>query len=249
MPQATLKVELIRQTPDPQTLIALAARLCYSPATLSDLTERIERRDQEDFIGGVIESGHHSVLEHASFTFAVEGVSRALLGQLTRHRIASFSVQSQRYVSMDKGFGYVCPPAIAALGQEAEAEYARQMETIQDWYGKWQALLGGKGERANEDARFVLPMASETRLLVTMNVRELRHFFALRCCNRAQWEIRALAREMLRLCLAAAPALFDTAGPPCASAACPEGKRSCGKAYDVRREIQALKENNPPISN
>ena len=175
-----------------------------------------------------------------AFTFAVEGVSRALLAQLTRHRIASFSVQSQRYVSMAKGFDYVIPPAIEALGESEKQEFIRQMDTIHEWYCHWQEKLGGAKESANEDARFVLPNAASTRLLVTMNARELMHFFSLRCCNRAQWEIREMAWQMLTLCKQAAPALFEHAGPACVSGACPEEKNTCGKMAEVREKAKSL---------
>lgn len=242
MPQTRLKVELIRYTPAPEQLVALGARLCYSGANLAALAERVETTEQDAFIQGVIETGHLSTVEHAVFTFAIEGVSRILLAQLTRHRIASFSVQSQRYVSKEKGFDYVIPSSIEALGEEAVREYAQQMATMQGWYAGWQARLGGKGEKSNQDARFVLPGACETRLIATMNARELLHFFALRCCARAQWEIRALADAMLALAYAAAPALFATAGPPCVNGACPEGKRSCGRPEEMRAAIGVLKE-------
>lgn len=187
-----------------------------------------------------MESGHLSVLEHATFTFAVEGVSRVLLAQLTRHRIASFSVQSQRYVSLAETFSYIIPPAIKALGEEAVARYQAQMDQMQAWYVEWQQQLGAKGEKSNEDARFVLPNACETRLIVTMNVRELMHFFELRCCMRAQWEIRGLAEEMLRLCKQAAPVLFANAGPGCVRGKCPEGDKSCGKMQEIREKYKNL---------
>ena len=183
--------------------------------------------------------GHESVLEHASFTFGVEGVSRVLLAQLTRHRIASFSVQSQRYVSYENGFGYIIPESIAALGDDYAARFHEQMKTIESWYTDWQKLLG-KGEKSNEDARFVLPNACETRIMVTMNVRELRHFFSLRMCNRAQWEIRKMAEEMFRLCFETAPALFMNAGPACIRGKCPEGEKSCGQAARIREEREKL---------
>ena len=178
-------------------------------------------------------SGHLSVLEHASFTFGVSGVSRALLAQITRHRIASFSVQSQRYVSLEKGFGYIVPPRIRELGEAAVKEFEAQMAQMQAWYQSWQKKLGS-GEGSNEDARFVLPNACETHITVTMNARELLHFFSLRCCNRAQWEIRALAREMLRQCKQVSPVIFESAGPGCVRGACPEGAKSCGKAAEMR---------------
>jgi len=244
MPQRKLRVELIRHTADPDAAVALAARLCYAAADFGTLRERVASRDQAEFLRGVLESGHLSTAEHASFTFAVEGVSRSLLAQITRHRIASFSVQSQRYVPMEDGFDYVVPPAIEALGEPALARFHEQMEQMQRWYAQWRHELGGAGEgsceRANEDARFVLPNACATRMLVTMNARELRHFFSLRCCMRAQWEIRALAWEMLRQAHCAAPALFASAGPGCLGGACPEGERSCGRAQAVRRRFAEM---------
>ena len=217
----TLEVTLIRHTPFPEETVALAARLCYSKACMSDLSDRISSKDQSQFINRLMNMGHESVLEHVSFTFGVEGVSRVLLAQLTRHRIASFSVQSQRYVSYEKGFGYILPPAIEALGPEAAEEYDRQMNQIESWYTGWQKKLGASGEKSNEDARFVLPNACETRILMTMNVRELRHFFSLRMCSRAQWEIRYMAEQMHRLCMEAAPDLFADAGPACLRGKCP----------------------------
>lgn len=237
--QAELKVVLIRHTLSPEETVALGARLCYSRATIDDLTQRVSAKDQSDFVQKIMGMGHESVLEHATFTFGVEGVSRVLLAQLTRHRLASFSVQSQRYVSYENGFGYIMPPKIAALGEDAQAEYHRQMQQMHEWYCQWQERLG-TGEGSNEDARFVLPGACETRLMMTMNVRELRHFFSLRMCNRAQWEIRAMAREMHRLCMEVAPALFADAGPGCLRGACPEGAKTCGKAGDIKRERQGM---------
>ena len=235
MPEVKLHVALIRHTLSPEEIVALGARLCYSRATIDDLTQRVSAKDQSDFVQKIMGMGHDSVLEHASFTFGVEGVSRVLLAQLTRHRLASFSVQSQRYVSYEQGFGYIVPPKIAALGQDAAEEYARQMDQMHQWYCQWQERLGAAGESINEDARFVLPGACETRLMMTMNVRELRHFFSLRMCSRAQWEIRALATEMHCLCMEVAPALFADAGPGCLRGACPEGAKSCGRAAEIRK--------------
>lgn len=186
-----------------------------------------------------LESGHNSVAEHATYTFIVEGVSRALLAQLTRHRIASFSVQSQRYVSMADGFDYVIPPSIEALGSGALEDYNRQMRLIHEWYCQWQERLekaGHKNEEANEDARFVLPNATCTKLMVTMNARELMHFFELRCCNRAQWEIREMAWKMLEEVKAVAPRLFRDAGPGCVNGVCPE-KRPCGRPYKKEETV------------
>ena len=238
--QKKLKVVLLRYTPMPEEAIALSAKLCYSKSSISDLNEKISRKDQSAFIEKLMDMGHESVLEHASFTFGVEGVSRVLLAQLTRHRIASFSVQSQRYVSYENGFGYIIPESIEALGEEAVKKYAEQMQTIESWYVDWQKQLGNKGEKSNEDARFVLPNACETRLTVTMNVRELLHFFSLRMCSRAQWEIRRMAEEMFRLCYETAPSLFRYAGPACLRGKCPEGEKSCGQAARIRAEREAL---------
>ena len=235
MPAAEMKVALIRHTLSPEEVVALGARLCYSRARVDDLLERVSTRDQTEFVHRIMGMGHDSVLEHASFSFGIEGVSRVLLAQITRHRLASFSVQSQRYVSYGDGFGYIIPPKIAALGDEAKAEFEQQMATMHQWYTAWQEKLGS-GEGGNEDARFVLPGACETRMMVTMNVRELRHFFSLRMCSRAQWEIRELATRMHRLCMEVAPALFADAGPGCLRGACPEGEKSCGRAKAIREE-------------
>ena len=234
-----MNVTLIRHTFSPEELVALGAKLCYSKATISDLTERISAQDQSSFIDKLLSMGHESIFEHASFTFGIEGVSRVLLAQLTRHRLASFSVQSQRYVSYEKGFGFIIPPRIEALGHEAVTRYIDQMNPIEKWYREWQLQLG-QGEKSNEDARFVLPNACETRILLTMNVRELWHFFSLRMCDRAQWEINELATRMHRLCMETAPALFREAGPACLRGKCPEGEKSCGKMIQKRQEREAL---------
>lgn len=227
-----MNVKLIRHTLSPEELVAMGARLCYSKSDIASLCEKVAKKDQAAFVEKLREMGHESVFEHASFTFGIEGVSRVLLAQITRHRMASFSVQSQRYVAMRDGFSYVTPPRIAALGEEAVKRYDNQMTQMARWYTDWMDALG---EDSAEDARFVLPGACETRLMVTMNVRELRHFFSLRCCNRAQWEIRQLADEMLRLCYQIAPALFADAGPGCVRGECPEGEKSCGnwRGYDL----------------
>ena len=243
MPQVTPKVKLIRYTPAPEELVAMAAKLCYSASDLDDLGEGVAKKDQTKFINRLMDMGHLSPVEHASFTFGIEGVSRSFLAQITRHRIASFSVQSQRYVALgddETGFDYIVPPAIEALGEEDAAEYRRQMEQMNAWYQAWRKKLGD-GEKSNEDARFVLPNAAATRMLVTMNARELTHFLSLRCCSRAQWEIRSVAWQMLALAYEAAPALFEDAGPGCLRGPCPEGKKCCGKTAEVRERAQALK--------
>lgn len=242
MPQVKPKVELIKYTPNPEEVIALSAKLCYSDADIQEIKEGVESKDISKFIQRLLSFGHLSPIEHASFTFGIEGVSRSLLAQITRHRIASFSVKSQRYVAANKkgSFNYVIPESIEALGDEYVQKYRQQMDTIQGWYDEWQALLGGDCEKSNEDARFVLPNAAETKMIVTMNARELMHFFALRCCNRAQWEIREVAWQMLKLVSDVAPVLFADCGPSCVKGACGEGKMTCGKALEVREKRKNL---------
>ncbi len=242
MPEVKMHVELVRHTLSPEEMVAMGAKLCYSGAHVNELLNRIEAKDQSAYVEKIMSMGHESVLEHSSFTFAIEGVSRVLLAQLTRHRLASFSVQSQRYVSYETGFGYIIPPKIQALGDEAVEEYRREMDCMETWYRSWQEKLGKNGENSNEDARFVLPGACETRILMTMNARELRHFFSLRMCNRAQWEIRELACRMHMACLEVAPALFKDAGPGCLRGGCPEGEKSCGKSAEKRQQRQELLE-------
>lgn len=240
MPAAHLKVQLIAYTPEPETTCALAARTCYSALDMDGLKQMVTEKNQGEFLRRILASGHLSVLEHAAFTFSIEGVSRALLAQITRHRIASFSVQSQRYVSLAEGFQYIIPDRIKDLGEEAVAEFEAQMAQMHAWYQSWQERLG-KGQGSNEDARFVLPNACETHITMTMNARELLHFFSLRCCSRAQWEIRAMAREMLRLCKQVAPVIFESAGPGCVYGPCPEGEKSCGKATEMREFFRKMK--------
>lgn len=240
MPAATLKVQLIAHTPDPEKTCALAARTCYSALDTAALRALVEEKEQSEFLRRIVASGHLSVLEHASFTFTVEGVSRALLAQVTRHRIASFSVQSQRYVSLSDGFRYIIPERIIALGEESIQAFEAQMNQMHKWYQEWQEKLG-KGEGSNEDARFVLPNACETHITMTMNARELLHFFSLRCCNRAQWEIRAMAREMLRLCKQVSPVIFESAGPGCVNGPCPESAKTCGMAKEMRELFKNLR--------
>lgn len=242
MPQVKPKVKLLQYTPVPENLVSMAARLCYSQSDLEALEAKVEQRDQTAFIKKVTGMGHLSVIEHAAFTFGIEGVSRSFLAQITRHRIASFSVQSQRYVAQggEQGFDYVIPPAIEALGEEAVREFESQMQAMSGWYEAWRARLG-KGEKSNEDARFVLPNACATRMMVTMNARELLHFLNLRCCGRAQWEIREAAWQMLDLAYKAAPALFENAGPGCLGGTCPEGEKSCGRAGEMRERFERIK--------
>lgn len=240
MGQVKVRTELLQYTSNPEIVVATAAKLCYSDAGIAEIREGVEKKDVTKFIQKLVDMNHLSPIEHASFTFGVEGVSRSLLAQLTRHRIASFSVKSQRYVKV-KEFNYVIPPKIEALGEEAKAEYCRQMEAMASWYQGWTERLEA-GEQGNEDARFVLPNAAETKLVLTMNARELMHFFSVRCCNRAQWEIREMAWQMLKLCRQVAPALFSNAGPACVRGACSEGKMSCGRPEEVRARQKTLLE-------
>lgn len=235
-----LNVKLLSAPPDPQTVVAMAARLCYSGADVEDLKHKTEEKDQTAFITRLTEMGHMSPVEHVTFTFGIEGVSRALLAQITRHRIASFSVQSQRYV--EQAGNYILPPSIQALGEEAVAKYNKQMETIFGWYEEWVEALGGGCETARQDARMVLPNAAETKMLVTMNARELIHFFRLRSCQRAQWEIRALAWAMMGILEGKYPALFSKCGPGCVGGGCTEGKMCCGMAKAIREKRKALSE-------
>ncbi|GAB6035460.1 FAD-dependent thymidylate synthase [Fundidesulfovibrio butyratiphilus] len=240
MPQAELDVRLLAHTPEPLAVIYAAFRQCYHAGFVGDMWPRllageIDRTRQADFVAEVIASGHVSPIEHVSFTFAVEGVSRALSHQLVRHRIASYSQQSQRYVDASN-FDYVMPPAIAA-NPEARARFEAFMDEVGAAYRDLKALLeaDGRGHQAKEDARFVLPQAAQTRVVVTMNCRSLLNFFELRCCNRAQWEIRAMAERMLALCRQALPEVFDTAGAKCERLGyCPESEKFCCGRYKPR---------------
>lgn len=229
-----MKVALLQHTPDPEMSVALAARLCYSPVAIDELKERISASDVKGFLDKIMSLGHQSVLEHACFTFGIEGISRVTSHQLVRHRLASYSQQSQRYVSHKKRFAVVVPPAIVAR-PALLARFEAQLEALHKCY----AEMVDAGIPA-EDARYILPNATETKLLVTMNARELLHFFRARCCERAQWEIREMAMEMLRLSKAVAPAIFRDAGPGCISGSCPEGTMACGKIKEVRERFRSM---------
>lgn len=245
MAQVKPSVKLLEYTPNPERTIALAAKLCYSDATIANLQEGLDDSNVEKFIQRLRSFGHASPFEHANFTFGIEGVSRSLLAQITRHRIASFSVKSQRYVDANKSgstFNYIIPESIEALGEEYVEKYKAQMDTMHKWYTEWQALLGGVCEKSNEDARFVLPNAAETKMIVTMNARELFNFFKLRCCNRAQWEIRNVAWQMLELVLQVAPSIFQNCGPSCLSGKCSEGKMACGRIYEIKDRYKRIEE-------
>ncbi|WP_298268923.1 FAD-dependent thymidylate synthase [Geobacter sp.] len=229
-----MKVTLLQHTPDPETAVALAARLCYSPVGIEALREKLSKSDIAAFLDKIMSLGHQSVLEHASFTFGIEGISRATSHQLVRHRLASYSQQSQRYVTHVERFSAVVPPTIAER-PELAARFEEQLQALHETY----AALVAAGIPA-EDARYILPNAAETKIIVTMNGRELLHFFELRCCERAQWEIRSMAVEMLRLVKAVAPTIFRDAGPGCLSGPCPEGTMTCGRIVAVRERFKEM---------
>jgi len=239
MKQVQAKVTLVQHTAEPDELIAAAARLCYAEKTDAILQQ--DPGGAGKFVAMLKKLGHLSPIEHASFTFLLEGVSRAMTHQLVRHRLASYSQRSQRYVQHAQ-FDYVVPPRLAGktvqdAGQAVDAaEYFRQtMELVAERYRKLNDALGADGESGNEDARYVLPNACETKIFVTMNARELLHFFEERLCLRAQWEIRGVAEQMLAQARKVAPNVFAGAGPKCIRAGkCPEGKMTCGKYAEVK---------------
>jgi thymidylate synthase (FAD) len=255
--ESKLNVILLSHTPDPEKVVASAAKLCYSASDIQDLTEKQTPEKVKAFLERLSNYGHMSPVEHISFTFGIEGVSRSLTHQLVRHRLASYSQKSQRYVTEGQ-FDYIVPPAIADI-PEAKALYLKTMEADQRAYDELvdrltahhkAALMDqGKSEKdaqaaaqkkAFEDARYVLPNACETKIIVTMNARELLHFFNLRCCRRAQWEIRACATQMLKLVKPVAPTLFTSAGPSCLEGPCPEGAMYCGDIKGVREAFKNL---------
>ncbi|MDR1359227.1 MAG: FAD-dependent thymidylate synthase [Coriobacteriales bacterium] len=221
-----MQVSLLYHTQDPERAVATAARLCYAPVGAAELRESMSAEQVQKILRVIMNSGHFSALEHASYSFAVDGVSRALTHQLVRHRIASFNQQSQRYVTLSGEPEVVVPqtigedPSLAAVFHTA----------IDAAYNAYQDLLDA-GVPA-EDARYVLPNACTTKIVVTMNIRELLHFFELRCCRRAQWEIQELGSRMLELAEPTAPYIFMDAGAPCRRGPCPEGTMSCGTPFE-----------------
>lgn len=268
-----MKVKLLAYTPNPDRIVAEAAKLCYSPVGVEEIEKNLDDEKIEKFVNHLVSIGHESPIEHVSFTFGIEGISRTCSHQIVRHRIASFSQQSQRYVKLDQ-FEYIIPPEIEK-DEYAKKIYIEHMEASQDaydnltkkliinkldekypeWFGSDESkylylstedLIDLKYDIANiwknghkkeynaiekqaiEDARYVFPNACETKMVVTMNARSLYNFFNKRCCERAQWEIRELADEMLKLVKGVAPVLFKNAGSPCVRGKCPEGSMSCG---------------------
>lgn len=261
-----IKVTLLAHTPNPEQTVAMAAKLCYSPSGIEDIRDGLDEKKTADFINMLSNLGHASPTEHASFTFGIEGISRACSHQLVRHRIASYSQQSQRYVDGTR-FDFVTPPEIEK-NSKAFAAYTKALDVQAKAYKEIRdALVAGyitdstngkysgtdeeimesfKADnkkqysafvkKANEDARFILPNASTTKIVCTFNARSLQNFFAHRCCNRAQWEIREVAEQMLLSCLEVAPNLFKNCGPSCLFGACPEGNMCCGKQKEMRQK-------------
>lgn len=238
MAKVTMNVQLLEMSQNAISLIYVACRQCYSEKFAGEVfsDDSINKEKQEEFVKKIVASGHQSPLEHVKFTFAIEGVSRALTHQLVRHRLASYSQMSQRYVK-EKDFDYIIPPSIEKNSQ-AKIEFEKLMTTIQQGYTKLLGFMGQdniSGEAANQDARFVLPQAAETKIVVTMNCRELLHFFEHRCCSRAQWEIRQLANKMLDICRKKLPAVFSGSGAKCEVLEyCPEGEKFCCGKYPVK---------------
>ena len=244
---AKLQVKLLTHTPEPQKIMAAAAKLCYARADIDTVMDGLSPEKVDNFIDMLAGLGHESPMEHMTFTFGIENVSRSLLAQITRHRMASFSVQSQRYVS-EKDFEFVTPDQIAE-NEDAKALYLETMENIAKSYNALADMLRENNikdgmepkaaeKKAIEDARYVLPNACTTKMIVTMNARSLHNFFKLRCCNRAQWEIRELACQMLALVKEVAPNVFKNAGPDCVRGACSEGAMTCGMAKEMRKKFK-----------
>ena len=224
-----IKVKLLEYTPEPERVVAMAARLCYSASGAEELSERLSEAEVKKMVKKMVALGHASTIEHVSFTFGIEGVSRVLTHQLVRHRIASYDQQSQRYVA-SHGFQYITPPTIEA-NPEAKARFDSLLTEIRSAYDDLVEMGIPK-----EDARYVLANAAETKILVTMNARTLLHFFNLRCCNRAQWEIREMAYKMLAEVKKVAPTLFHNAGASCVNTGrCPEGELACGKFSEMMK--------------
>lgn len=263
-----VKVKLLEFTPNPEKVVAAAAKLCYSSVGIDEITEGLDENATSKFIKMLSSYGHHSPMEHVSFTFGIEGVSRSLTHQLVRHRIASYSQQSQRYVKLD-AFEYIIPPSIAK-DEKCKDIFVEAMRRDQEDYDKLvEALkvsnleeyikeykerkkceeleekelksLRSKAEKAAiEDARYVFPNACATKIVVTMNARELMNFFTHRCCMRAQWEIRDLADDMLKEAKKVAPNLFLVSGPSCVSGRCSEGTMTCGKPVEIRNKYLSI---------
>ncbi|KMT22422.1 FAD-dependent thymidylate synthase [Clostridium cylindrosporum] len=254
---AKLKVKLIAHTEDPEKIIAASAKLCYSSTSVDNILDGLTEEKTNEFIEMLMSLSHESPIEHVSFTFAVEGVSRSLTHQLVRHRIASYSQQSQRYVRLNQ-FDYIIPPEIESI-DEAKDIYIKSMEDSQRSYDNLVEILFDKHfnglikegtseesarkiaeKKSIEDARYVFPNACETKIVLTMNARTLFNFFRHRCCSRAQWEIRNLADEMLKEVKSIAPTLFKSCGPSCVGGSCQEGAMSCKEMVKMREKYKNL---------
>lgn len=272
--ESKLKVQLLSYSPNPDKVVSTAAKLCYSPVGIEDIQKKLTDVEVEKFLTMLINMHHESPLEHVSFTFAVEGISRSCSHQIVRHRIASYSQQSQRYVKLDQ-FEYIVPPQISKC-KEAKERYIKSMEEAQNAYNEIYSLLflncvkedyidlynsyekeinmdipidlyikennrsifSKIEKKVIEDARYVFPNSCETKIMLTMNARSLINFFNHRCCQRAQWEIRELACEMLKQVKEVAPILFSNSGPKCVGGTCPEGKMSCGKSNEMKMKFK-----------
>ena len=247
-----MNVELLQYNPDCEKIVAAAAKLCYSSAEINGILDGLDEEKTEKFLNRLVSMGHESPTEHVTFTFGIEGVSRSLTHQLVRHRLASYSQKSQRYVKEGQ-FEFVTPHEIEAIPEAKEAFLKAMADDVASYNNLADILFkkhyddmvssgmdekkakGAAEKKAIEDARYVLPNACETKIIVTMNTRSLINFFHHRCCERAQWEIRDLACRMLLLVKEVAPTLFKYAGPSCLCDKCPEGEMTCGKMLEKRK--------------
>ncbi len=218
-----MRVKLISHTENPERTIAAAMRLCYSASDIKNILDGLDDENCDRMIAKALKLGHFSVLEHASYTFAIEDISRACSHQLVRHRMASYSQQSQRYVKMHN-FDHSMPLSIQN-NKQALDQYNSMIDKISQQYESFLEL----GIPA-EDARYILPNSADTKIVMTANARSLINFFELRLCTRAQWEIRELAEKMLDILKEISPSIFSNAGPTCVSKGyCSEGEMSCGR--------------------
>ncbi len=225
-------VKLINYTKEPERVIAAAARLCYSERSGEDLFENLSDEEVKRLVKNILNLGHYSVLEHVSFTFSISGISRVTTHQLVRHRVGcSYSQRSQRYIKEDN-FDYIIPPSIQERPELLE-KYNETMENLNNLYEEFAQVV------PKEDARYLLPQAIESKIMVTYSLRALLHFIKLRTCRRAQWEIQTLAWKMLKEAKQVAPLLLENVGPACLNGNCPEGKLSCGRPY-TKEDIDSL---------
>lgn len=232
---------------NPERIVAAAGKLCYSKSDIKKIYNNLDDEKSASFIQMLNSIGHESPIEHISFTFGVEGISRTCSHQIVRHRLASYSQQSQRYVDLQNTFSFIMPEAIAN-NEKAKLLYEKSILADIDTYKEIVETLKNEytngitdpkeinklTKKALEDARFALPNACETKIIITMNARSLLNFFKERCCNRAQWEIREVANQMLDICLEVAPNIFMKAGAPCVFGKCPEGEKTCGTKQKPR---------------